>query len=925
MGSIAKAEPLAVRFGLVGAGVICWQGATHVWESGSPVIYPLSVALMLSGYLIGFILFILAALRSPHPWAHRVILPALLLAIACHVQVHRIAILQNGMLTTDLQLYMDYGARLLRHGENPYAENLLEAYRINRAPFNFSTLLINGDLTGRMAYPALSVLVFVPFQWLGISTQWVYLVFLIVALTLVFVWSPRAIRPIVLLPFFLDIRYFLYTIGGVSDCVWALLLVVVVRTWHRPWHRGVWYGLACAFKHQPWVLAPFLLVRLWQESRPAQRLRTIAIFAGISAGTFLVVNLPFLIWNPRAWFAGVLEPVISPMITFGQGLSLLTMLGVAVVPKWAYGLFMVGALGVSLFAYLRHFNRLRPLIWILPGLVLWFSNRSLTSYWYFFLFPFLFDLFSARTDQPEAEPRPNPGSWRPTLAATAGLLAVITGTVLWFRLYPPPLDVNVVPPLGSTGNDVTRLTVRVTNSGARAITPRFAVQWGVLQPFFWHIDKGPQQLRPRQSGLYSISSDIPFARFDIRRGARLTVSHAGSFDTRATVRIAPDPAFVYPDAIPNGRFLYWEGKGENEHPTFWGIVRNPAGAGDIHLLRPIGPGAPETGLRFQLADGGAANRSYLLLDTYITFPHRPIELWVNVPARANLLPDLDMLYGINLTVDHKYIWVLFGDRAARGRASNNTYYWMAPAPRGKWSRQTVDLRKVLDDLGIRVTPLRKRMPRFHHLDFAFVPTNFQLLLAARNHAGPAEALFGPVRSQSIRPDVAALFRLSRSTPEALPLWQGDHNFAMRNFDAARDHYRAAVRVSPRSERAHLQLGEAEFWRGDCQAASAAYRVALEINPDNALAHKGLGWCCLTLDKDAEALRALSTALSIIERRNDPLDRLHLADIHKGLGMVLLRQNDCARAEQHLRRMKALDPTQKLPVGLDGCVVDKVDR
>ena len=80
------------------------------------------------------------------------------------------------------------------------------------------------------------------------------------------------------------------------------------------------------------------------------------------------MNLPFLLWSPRAWIAGVLEPVISPMITFGQGLSLLTMLGISVVPKWVYSLFMVGALALSLLVYLRHFHRLRPLVWILPDL-----------------------------------------------------------------------------------------------------------------------------------------------------------------------------------------------------------------------------------------------------------------------------------------------------------------------------------------------------------------------------------------------------------------------------------------------------------------------------------------------------------------------------------------------------------------------------
>ncbi len=922
MKNLQNSSALIRRFGFASAGVICWQGATHIWESGTPVAYPYSIVLMLAGYLIGFALFFLAALSEHPKWSVWLILGALLAPILCYAEVHRLAILQNGMLTTDLQLYMDYGARLLQQGENPYGKNLLEAYRLHRAPFNFSTLLTDGDLTGRMAYPALSVLIFLPFQWLGISTHWVYLFFLILALVLIFIWTPHTFRPLVLLPFFLDKRFFLYTIGGVSDCVWALLLVLVVQTWHRPRQRAIWYGLACAFKHQPWGLLPFLLMRLWLESSdpPRVRWRKLALFAGLSAGAFLAVNLPFIIWDPLAWLRGIFEPILTPMITFGQGLSLITMLGIVVIPKAIYSLFLVAMLALSLALYWRHFSRLRPIIWILPGLILWFSNRSLTSYWYFFLLPFIFDLFvSARQEQPREG---KPHSWRVSLAAAVSVMAAILGITLLLGLQTPRLAITTVPPMHSVGNHIDRITVKVQNNSSQQLKPLFALQWGVLQPFYWHIEEGPQTLAPQRSGLYTISTDVPFARFDIRQGARLSVSHAGSFDLRATIRIEPDPSYVYPDVIPNGHYRYWEG--DQSHPTYWGIVQQPGEVGSVRLIQPEGPAAPETALHFRLEPAPDAELSFVLLDTYISLPHRPVELWLKVPRGANRLPGLEIVYGLNLTVEHQHIWILFGDRAAKGKVSANTHYWITPAPRERWSKQVVDLRQVLAELGIKLHPQRMRLPRFHHLDFPLIPTNFQLLVAAKRGSSPVDAYFGPVTSQAIAPDPARLLDYAQETPEALELWLGEYNFAMRNYQAAIQHFTAATQASPTSSVAWLRLGEARFWHKDLARAIEAYTVAIKLDPRDPLPYKGLGWCHSNLKRYDQAILAWNKALSLLEQRARPEERSHLADTHKGLGLTFLKKGWCKEARLHLSKMKAINANQYFPSdALKLCVLNKL--
>jgi Flp pilus assembly protein TadD len=53
-------------------------------------------------------------------------------------------------------------------------------------------------------------------------------------------------------------------------------------------------------------------------------------------------------------------------------------------------------------------------------------------------------------------------------------------------------------------------------------------------------------------------------------------------------------------------------------------------------------------------------------------------------------------------------------------------------------------------------------------------------------------------------------------------------------------YREALRVNPRNDHAHNNLGNALRKSGDLEAALVQYRDAVRINPNNDLAHMNLG-------------------------------------------------------------------------------------
>lgn len=907
MAETPRIETALLRFGLIATGALCWKAATEIWASGTATGNTLSLALMIAGYAVGFAVMIAGIPGAPGRRAGWGVPLGLLTVLAAMVQVHVLRELENGVVfTTDAQMYMDYGARLLAAGENPYAHDLAAAYRANQAPFYFATPLTDGGLTGRMAYPALSVLVFLPFEWLGVDGDWVYPTFMVLALAILYRGVRPALRPVVLLPLFADANHINYALGGVTDWVWALLVVLVIRSWDRPVARGIWFGLACSFKHHPWILAPYLLIRIWQETpgERSQQVRAALGFAGIATAVFLAVNLPFIVWDARAWFAGVLEPVGANMITYGQGLSALTMYGVVVVPKGLYSGFMLLAIGLSAWIYARHFRPLRELVWLLPGIILWFGNRSLTSYWYFSLGPLLYAMFRD-PPMPSGREGAGEGSWRPTAWALTVALVLVAAGVGGSARRPASFGIEAPLPMVTDGHSVRRLQLRITNHEEIAVEPRFSVQTTGMQPFFWAIHTGPRYLGPGETADYEIRTELPFARFDIRRGARLTVSDARIYHARTALLIPGEPQYVYADVIPNGDFHYWERYGERLRPTFWGVIGDQDEDAEVSVRRGL-EGEPGTVVTMVIS-GTDFERTGVGLDTYIALPEHPLEMWVKLPPRVNVTPAMDVLYGLRVEVGGRRAWILFGDGEGQGVLDEETPYSMIRAPRGAWSRHEIDLRGELTTLGLALEAYRTGIPRFGHLDLPVVPTHVQLVLEARRRVYPVRADFGPLRSTGLRPAVDRLFEDGLQHPEFLAMWRGAYALEGRNFERARGDFVRATELAPDSGRAWFLLAEAEFWAGNWMEAVGAYQKAIDLRHELGPSYKGAAWSLYNADRPDQATRAFAMALYHLEAEEDAGWQIHAADVHKGMAMIAAAAGDCGRAGVDLRKARELNP------------------
>ena len=357
------------------------------WNRGRADLHPEVAVLTLIVY--GVSLLVLAFSLMPTDLVLRFRhLPLIPFIIATVVSVYVVAeIAYKGSYRTDVLAYSQYAAILfVKQGANPYLQDMTKALDMFRVLPGDLTPLTSGEYLTTFQYPALHFLVFVPFVWLAPlgDMRWVLVAFEIGVILTLYFYCPQNLRPMILLPLFAGSDLMInFTASSVTDMLWVLPLIFAAFNLKKPLISGLFYGLSCAFKQIPWLLAPFLLIYMLQIDRNAAskvRLLRALKFAGIAIAVFLSVNLPFIVSAPRVWFGNVLTPIASDLIILSQGLSLLTQVGLGEVGRAFYTILAVGVAAVLFVNYYAYFDRLKYLFWIFPGIILWFSFRALTNY-----------------------------------------------------------------------------------------------------------------------------------------------------------------------------------------------------------------------------------------------------------------------------------------------------------------------------------------------------------------------------------------------------------------------------------------------------------------------------------------------------------------------------------------------------------------
>ncbi|GAC1587824.1 MAG: hypothetical protein NVS4B1_31560 [Ktedonobacteraceae bacterium] len=317
-------------------------------------------------------------------------------------------------------------AILLLEGRNPYtASNMIDLarrfpiqpdwttplrtgqlkYRIDYPSMSDLQSVLDTDLRAKsmpefeskVSYPALSFLTLVPFVlFKDYNVLPFYLLSYVALVALGWKLARRELRPWVLLLALANVPMWTSTVGGNLDVFSMLLVVLAWFLRERRWSSALVLGLALATKQTAWFFVPFYAILLFRQYGFKETFSRLTIAGAV----FLVFNLPFILWNPQAWLAGILAPLDPLMFPMGVGIVDLSITHlIPYLPQHVYTVLEVVAMLGSLVWYWRICRKHPEAVMLLAVVPLFFAWRSLPSYFYCAAFP-LYILMVARTMPP---------------------------------------------------------------------------------------------------------------------------------------------------------------------------------------------------------------------------------------------------------------------------------------------------------------------------------------------------------------------------------------------------------------------------------------------------------------------------------------------------------------------------------------------
>ncbi len=383
--------------------------------------------------------------RQSHPgsagrWQKIVLVLTIMITVAGGIEFGRTLIMcfQPPQFSNDGTSLDTNAAMLLLEGRNPYTDSnmldIAERYSIqpnwttplqqgqfaNRVDYptmtDFQTVLDTDLKSGKapefeskVSYPALSFLTLVPFAlFKDYNVLPFYLLSYLLLVAIAWKVARPEMRSWILLLSMANVSMWSSTVGGNLDIFTALLIMLTWLLRDKRWSSALFLGLAVASKQTAWFFLPFYTIMILRH----YGLKEVAYRFSIAGIIGLAFNLPFIMWNPQAWLAGILAPQVDPMFPMGVGLVNLSVTHLLpFLPKWAYMLMEGMAMLSSLIWYWRICKKVPEAAMLLAVLPLFFAWRSLASYFYCAAFP-LFVLMAARgqagkKEEVEAAPAPS--------------------------------------------------------------------------------------------------------------------------------------------------------------------------------------------------------------------------------------------------------------------------------------------------------------------------------------------------------------------------------------------------------------------------------------------------------------------------------------------------------------------------------------
>ncbi len=800
---------IPLRLGLIGTAMVIFQSSASLWIQSGTFWQPANLASSALAWTFSIACLLLAVMNRVPRRATWLVLVGLVgsLWISAFLQWRT-----TTPFTTwhpDNEMIGEYAAEALKHGYNPYSWNFSDAARVYRDQGVLYTYFLDGSSQNRVTYPALPTLLLVVFGRLGLGqARFISLVFHTILLTLLFFGTPARFRPLFALALFATRDFIYLTFTGIQDIVWSTLLVAMLLTWERPTLRAVLFGLACAYRQQPWVLAPFLLIHIWNtEGYGIERRSRIFRFIAVSLTTFLVINLQFILWDARGWVLGVFEPAYAAFNVASHGLGALTQYNLLPLPRSFFTFLQLSTLGLMLIVHWRHPHQVGASFWLFPAVFFWLFYRGLANYWLYWIPPLLFAL--TRYNWSEMPAIKSGTLWRQTLYFIALILGANLLMALYFIGQPAPISARLIYPHQSTDRyRVYQLSLKVANDSDQTFHPRFALQHDGTVPLPWEIQAGPDVLEPGQAARYVIETySHPFF---ISNGAQVVISDGGGdYALRAVTDISADRTFSSPDLIRNPSFTVW--LSTEAAPAGWSWEPPDEKASPLRT-EMVGQ---EAALVMSVEQGSAR------LSQLVTFPD---SFSILVYPTASGSDASDSGYGMELDDGRHQLRILFGDRDERGRLEQNVGYVVLRTVLNQWSNQEIHPAELYASFGWELPPYTIRNSQ--GLEFYAPQVRLSLLVYGEKATG----IFGPIEQDPRFTSPEALVSAAIEHPDVYYVNLADEYRRQRNADLAENAYRQAIAYNNANAYAHNGLSQVLADAGRCLEAEQQHEIATLLAP-----------------------------------------------------------------------------------------------
>lgn len=502
---------LITAMSLFGVSFATWATVVEV---------PMTGALAVVGFGAGLLLTIAAA-TLPVKRLHRVDIALLVLGILLLFGWALSNIYRQPGYGTDEAAFEQYSASLLLHGRDPYGVNLVAALTTFRVPIQYATYLMGGGVAHTLGYPPLSVLVtalFIPITHGVQSVIIADVVALAATCVLAFLLLPREWKALSILTTIGLPILFGYSVSGVNAILMGAFLVVAAWKWTGTGEAGrltladkirlVCFGLAIATQQLAWFMVPFFLVGVWRlrRSHLSRRNTMTVLTAAILwiALPVVVTNLPFVLWHPERWLAGVTSPLTQHAIPYGQGLIDMALFfhtgGGALQFYTMCGLLALLAL---LAIYIIWFNRFGVACFILPVVALFFTTRSLAEYFMALVAVWMMSIVTVDSSVFD-HIAPLWSSRHMGLKIGAMLAPAISAGVLAL-CWPSPVRLSILS-VRTNGQfqRVWQVKVRATNRSSVPVVPHFSANYVGQATTFFYRRSGPQVLPPGRAAVYTL-------------------------------------------------------------------------------------------------------------------------------------------------------------------------------------------------------------------------------------------------------------------------------------------------------------------------------------------------------------------------------------------------------------------------------------